>query len=72
MKWLKQERSTKGNKTMANRTKARAVTVYLDPKYNDTINYLKLTQGLTNYIEHCLDAVKVDPEKLKAMQVLKT
>ena len=55
---------------MANRTKARAVTVYLDQKYNDTINYLKLTQGLTNYIEHCLDAVKVDPEKLKAMQML--
>lgn len=56
---------------MANRTKARAVTVYLDPKYNDTINYLKLTQGLTKYIETCLDAVQIDPEKLKAMEVLK-
>lgn len=56
---------------MANRTKSRAVTVYLDPKYNDTISYLKLTQGLTNYIETCLDAVKIDPEKLKAVQTLK-
>jgi len=55
---------------MANRTKARAVTVYLDPKYNNTISYLKLTQGLTKYIETCLDAVKVDPEKLKAIEVL--
>lgn len=55
---------------MANRSKTRAVTVYLDPKYNDTIAYLKLTQGLTNYIEQCLDAVKVDPEKLKAVQLL--
>ena len=56
---------------MANRTKARAVTVYLDQKYNDTINYLKLTQGLTKYIETCLDAVQIDQEKLKAMEVLK-
>ena len=56
---------------MANRSKTRAVTVYLDPKYNDTIAYLKLTQGLTNYIEQCLDAVKIDPEKLKAVQTLK-
>jgi hypothetical protein len=56
---------------MTNRNKSRAVTVYLDPKYNDTISYLKLTQGLTNYIEQCLDAVKVDPEKLKAVQTLK-
>lgn len=55
---------------MANRTKARAVTVYIDPKYNDTISYLKLTQGLTNYIEQCLDAVKVDPEKLNAVRLL--
>ena len=55
---------------MANRTKARAVTVYLDQKYNDTINYLQLTQGLTKYIETCLDAVQIDPEKLKAMQML--
>lgn len=55
---------------MANRSKTRAVTVYLDQKYNDTIAYLKLTQGLTNYIEHCLDAVNVDPEKLKAVQLL--
>ena len=56
---------------MANRNKARAVSIYLDPKYNDTINYLKLTQGLTKYIETCLDAVKIDPEKLKAIEVLK-
>lgn len=56
---------------MANRTKARAVTVYIDPKYNYTISYLKLTQGLTKYIETCLDAVQIDPEKLKAMEVLK-
>ena len=55
---------------MANRNKARAVTVYLDQKYGDTINYLKLTQGLTHYIETCLDKVKVDPEKLKAVKVL--
>lgn len=55
---------------MANRTKARAVTVYLDPKYNDTIAYLKLTQGLTKYIEACLDAVHIDKEKLKAINVL--
>ena len=55
---------------MANRTKARAVTVYIDQRYNDTINYLKLTQGLTKYIETCLDAVQIDQEKLKAMQML--
>lgn len=55
---------------MANRNKARAVTVYLDQKYGDTINYLKLTQGLTHYIETCLDKVEVDPEKLKAVKVL--
>lgn len=55
---------------MANRNKARAVTVYLDPKYGDTIAYLKLTQGLTHYIESCLDKVKVDPEKIKAINLL--
>lgn len=55
---------------MANRNKLMTVTVYLDPKYGDTIAYLNLTQGLSNYIAQCLDAVHVDPKKLEAERLL--
>lgn len=42
------------------RLKTRALTLYVDPKYNDKITFLKYTCGLTRFVERCLENVQVD------------
>lgn len=53
------------------RIKSKAITMYVDPKYTDVIDYLKLTKGVTAFFEECLDKVKVDPDKLKIVKELR-
>jgi hypothetical protein len=45
--------------------------MYVDPKYEDVIDYIKLTKGVTSFFEECLAKVKVDPEKLKIVKELR-
>lgn len=54
------------------RNKTRPLTIYIDPKYNDKIDYLKLSSGITRYIEKCLDNLQVDPNVLEMLRKLKT
>jgi hypothetical protein len=53
------------------RIKSKAITMYVDPKYTDVIDYLKLTKGVTAFFEECLDKVKVDDGKLRVLQDLR-
>lgn len=53
------------------RIKSKAITMYVDPKYTDVIDYLKLTKGVTTFFEECLDKVKVDDGKLRVLQDLR-
>lgn len=53
------------------RIKSKAITMYIDPKYTDVIDYLKLTKGVTTFFEECLDKVKVDDGKLRVLQDLR-
>jgi hypothetical protein len=53
------------------RIKTKAVTMYVDPKYTDKIDYLKQFGGVTSFFEQCLDKLKVDPEKLKIVKELR-
>lgn len=53
------------------RNKTKAITMYVDPKYEDVIDYIKLTKGVTSFFEECLAKVKVDPEKLKIVKELR-
>ena len=52
------------------RNKTKAITMYIDPKYTDVIDYLKLTKGVTRFFEECLDTVKIDEAKLKIIKDL--
>ena len=56
------------------RIKSKALTVYVDPKFNDVIEYLKNTTGLTAAVEKMLSEVRIDPvhwEIIKAAKELK-
>jgi hypothetical protein len=54
---------------MANkRIKTRALTLYVSPKYEDKILFLKYTGGLTRYIEECLDKVQIDENLMKSIR----
>lgn len=53
------------------RIKSKAITMYIDPKYTDVIDYLKLTKGVTRFFEECLDTVKVDEGKLQVLKDLR-
>ena len=65
----------KTNTTLAHmqkkRNKTKAITMYVDPKYEDVIDYIKLTKGVTSFFEECLDKVKVDPGKLQIVKELR-
>ena len=58
------------NSMQKKRIKTKAVTMYVDPKYTDKIDYLKQFGGVTSFFEQCLDKLKVDPEKLKIVKEL--
>jgi len=53
------------------RIKSKAITMYIDPKYTDKIDYLKLTKGVTAFFEESLDKLKVDEGKLRVLQDLR-
>lgn len=53
------------------RIKSKAITMYIDPKYTDKIDYLKLTKGVTAFFEENLDKLKVDEGKLRVLQDLR-
>jgi len=53
------------------RIKSKSITMYIDPKYTDKIDYLKLTKGVTRFFEECLDTVKVDEGKLQVLKDLR-
>ena len=46
------------------RLKSRSITMYVDPKYNDKLLYLRHTIGVTKFFEQCLEDLKVDEEKV--------
>ena len=52
------------------RIKSKSITMYIDPKYTDKVNYLKHTSGLTNFVERALDALEVDPAKMRWVTLL--
>lgn len=52
------------------RKKTKALAVYVDPKYSEKIDYVRKTVGITKFVEDALDKVEIDPEKLKALQIL--
>lgn len=50
------------------RLKSRNITLYVSPKYDDTILFLKYTGGLTRYIEECLDKVEIDENLMRSIK----
>lgn len=50
------------------RLKTRALTLYVDPKYEDKILYLKYTGGLTRFVEECLDKVEIDETLMRSIK----
>jgi hypothetical protein len=50
------------------RIKSRALTLYVSPKYEDKILFLKYTGGLTRYIEQCLEKVQIDENLMKSIR----
>lgn len=54
------------------RNKTRPLTIYIDPKYNDKLEYLKLSSSITRYIEKCLDNLQVDQNVFDMLRKLKT
>lgn len=59
---------------MAERKKSKAIAVYVDPKYEDKITYVKYTVGITKFVEQALDKLKIDEDKMatiKAAEALK-
>lgn len=50
------------------RAKAKTITLYVNPKYNDTVLYLKYTGGITKFIEECLDKVEIDEALMRSIK----
>ena len=51
-----------------NRIKSKAIAVYVDPKYEDKITYVKYTVGITKFVEQALDKLKIDEEKMATIR----
>lgn len=50
------------------RLKTRALTLYVDPKYEDKILFLKYTGGLTRFVEKCLNDVQIDENLMRSIK----
>lgn len=50
------------------RLKTRALTLYVSPKYEDKILFLKYTGGLTRFVEECLDKVEIDENLMRSIK----
>lgn len=55
---------------MKKRIKTKAVTMYVDPKYTDKIDYIKQYGGITAWFEQCLDNMPTDPDKMRLVKEL--
>ena len=55
---------------MKKRIKTKAVTMFVDPKYEDTLLWLKHTGGMTAWFEKQLDTVKIDPDMMKCIKTV--
>ena len=53
------------------RKKTRALTLYLDSKYADKLEYLRYTSSITKFIEHALDKLEVKDEAMNHIKLLK-
>lgn len=53
------------------RNKTRPLAVYIDSKYNDKIDYIKHTTGITKFVETCLDNFHMDPQVMRMLQRIK-
>lgn len=53
---------------MKKRLKTKAVTMYVDQKYDDTLLWLKHTGGMTAWFEKQLDMVKIDPDLMQSIK----
>jgi len=53
---------------MKKRLKTKAVTMYVDQKYDDTLLWLKHTGGITAWFEKQLDTVKIDPDLMQSIK----
>ena len=52
------------------RLKTKSITMYIDPKYTDKVNYLKHTTGLTRFVEDALENLVVDEQKMAMVKQL--
>lgn len=55
---------------MKKRIKTKAVTMYVDTKYTDKIDYIKQYGGITAWFEQCLDKMPTDPDKMRLVKEL--
>lgn len=54
--------------TMQPRKKNLPLHAYVDPKYADTVLYIRNTCGITKWMEDCLEKTKVDPDLLESIK----
>lgn len=52
------------------RLKTKSITMYIDTKYTDKVNYLKHTTGLTRFVEDALENLVVDEQKMAMVKQL--
>jgi hypothetical protein len=55
---------------MQPRKKNLPLHAYVDPKYADTVLYIRHTCGITKGMEDCLAKTKVDPDLLESIKRL--
>lgn len=53
------------------RRKTKTLTVFLDPKYEEKLSYIKNTIGLTTWVEKLLDELEIDPKKLNDIKKMR-
>lgn len=52
------------------RLKTKTITMYVSPKYEDKLNYLKHTTGITAFMEEALDKLVVDDKTMDMIRTL--
>jgi hypothetical protein len=60
----------KNEQTVPTRQRTKSVSVQVDSKYTDKINYIKLNGGLSSFIEGSLDKLQVDPTVMAAVKLI--
>lgn len=54
------------------RLKTKSITMYIDPKYTDKVNFLKHTTGLTHFVEDALEKLVVDDQMMQMVKILES